>query len=182
MVAIDFPSSPTTGQEFIVGSVTWTWDGVKWTAYPGALAVPDAPSDGQTYGRKLVTGTMSWTVVGSGGISTDAPSNSTFFGRKNGGWINPTHTDITDWTTTLSNYALTTSVPLASAVTPAMDGVAAVGVSAAFARGDHVHPTDVSRYSASNPAGYQTTAQITTPISRLSGSVGRGHDWPHQIS
>ena len=31
-MAIDFPASPTNGQTFVVGTVTYTWDGVKWTA------------------------------------------------------------------------------------------------------------------------------------------------------
>ena len=159
-MAIDFPNAPNRGDEFIVGSVTWTWDGVKWTAYPGALAIPDAPNDSQTYGRKNVSGTMSWAVIGSGGITTDAPSDGTMYGRKSAGWSHLTHSDISDWTATLANYALTSSVPLAYTVTPAMDGTAAVGTSAAFARGDHVHPTDTSRYSASNPAGYQTAANV----------------------
>ena len=29
---IDFPASPTLGQQFTAAGVTWTWDGVKWTA------------------------------------------------------------------------------------------------------------------------------------------------------
>lgn len=36
----------------------------------------------------------------------------------------------------------------ASTSTPLMDGTAAVGASTAFARGDHVHPTDTSRADA----------------------------------
>src|SRR5262245_46792068 len=30
MAALDFPSSPTTGQIFSGAGVTWTWDGAKW--------------------------------------------------------------------------------------------------------------------------------------------------------
>ena len=31
-MALDFPSSPNVGQVVTIGGVTWTWDGVKWTA------------------------------------------------------------------------------------------------------------------------------------------------------
>jgi hypothetical protein len=31
-MAIDFPASPTNGQTFTSGSVTYTYDGTKWTA------------------------------------------------------------------------------------------------------------------------------------------------------
>ena len=31
-MAVDFPSSPTSGDQFTSGGATWTWDGVKWTA------------------------------------------------------------------------------------------------------------------------------------------------------
>lgn len=60
-------------------------------------------------------------------------------------------------------------VSAASAVTPsdtapAMDGTAAAGASALYSRGDHVHPTDTSRYAAANPSGYQTAAQVTAAV------------------
>jgi hypothetical protein len=29
---LDFPASPTVGQQFTAAGVTWTWDGTKWTA------------------------------------------------------------------------------------------------------------------------------------------------------
>ena len=31
-MALDFPTSPGVGQVVTIGGVTWTWDGVKWTA------------------------------------------------------------------------------------------------------------------------------------------------------
>ena len=40
----------------------------------------------------------------------------------------------------------------ASSTTPLMDGTAAVGTETAFARGDHVHPTDTSRAPLASPA------------------------------
>ena len=47
---------------------------------------------------------------------------------------------------------------------PLMDGAAAPGVATTFARGDHRHPTDTSRYSVTNPAGYQTAADVATKL------------------
>ena len=47
-----------------------------------------------------------------------------------------------------SGYITTKDIPegaAASTTSPKMDGVAAVGEEAAFARGDHVHPSDTSR-------------------------------------
>ena len=67
-----------------------------------------------------------------------------------GGYLN---TDLDGIDSTV--FALSTNF---SATAPAMDGTAAAGVATTFARSDHVHPTDASRYAASNPAGYVTSA------------------------
>ena len=56
------------------------------------------------------------------------------------------------------------TVPAASATPPVMDGLANAGASAAWARGDHAHPTDTSLYPASNPSGYQTAGQVTASL------------------
>ena len=42
-----------------------------------------------------------------------------------------------------------------------MDGTASAGSSAQWSRGDHVHPSDTTKYNTSNPSGYQTAAQVT---------------------
>jgi hypothetical protein len=58
-----------------------------------------------------------------------------------------------------------------------MDGVAAVGIGVAFARNDHVHPVDTSRYAATNPSGFQTASQVTAslaPYLPLAGGVMLG--------
>jgi hypothetical protein len=54
--------------------------------------------------------------------------------------------------------------PAASTTTPLMDGTATVGALTTYARADHIHPTDTSRYAASNPSGYQTAAQVAASI------------------
>ena len=38
-MAVDFPSSPTTGQTFTSGGTTWIWDGVKWTSTSAATGL-----------------------------------------------------------------------------------------------------------------------------------------------
>src|SRR5580698_1592117 len=43
---IDFPASPTVGQQFTAANVTWTWDGTKWTA--AGISGPFLPLTGGT--------------------------------------------------------------------------------------------------------------------------------------
>ena len=55
------------------------------------------------------------------------------------------------WTLITQTFAKKTDIPegaQASTTTPKVDGTAAVGTETAFARGDHVHPTDTSRQAA----------------------------------
>jgi hypothetical protein len=69
------------------------------------------------------------------------------------------------------------TLPLASDVLPSMDGTANAGGSINYARGDHVHPSDTSRYAASNPAGYQTAAQVTAtlvPYAKIDSQIFTG--------
>jgi hypothetical protein len=56
--------------------------------------------------------------------------------------------------------ALAARAVAASSTTPAMDGAAAIGVGTTYARADHIHPTDTSRYATSNPSAYQTAADL----------------------
>ena len=150
------------------GNMSWQ------TPAGGGGGIPDAPSDGNYYSRH----NAGWAVAPTG--IADAANDGTLYARKSAGWAHVTHTDITDWTATLAPYALVTSVPLASTTTPAMNGTAAVGTGTTWARADHVHPTDTTRYSASNPSGYQTAAQVTTSLASylplaggtLTGSLG----------
>jgi collagen type II alpha len=61
--------------------------------------------------------------------------------------------------------------PAASNATPTMDGTAAAGIATSWSRGDHVHPTDTSRYAASNPNGYQTAAQVSAVLPTASSTA-----------
>jgi hypothetical protein len=172
----------------------------------GGGGISEAPTDGQLYGRE----NASWVVVpaGGGGGIADAPNDGTMYARMSGAWDHILHSDITDWATALSGYyptsnpsgyqtaaqvtaalapyALTSSVPVASSTPPVMDGTATIGVGTTWARADHAHPTDTSRYAASNPNGYQTAAQVTaalpaasttTPLVDGTAAVGVGTTW-----
>ena len=57
----------------------------------------------------------------------------------------------------------------ASTSTPLMDGTAAVGTSTAFARGDHVHPSDTSKVDKVNGKGLSTNDYTTAEQTKLSG-------------
>ena len=52
--------------------------------------------------------------------------------------------------------------PAPSTATPAMDGAGAAGTSAAFARGDHVHPSDTSRVPTSRTVNGQPLSSDVT--------------------
>ena len=59
------------------------------------------------------------------------------------------------------------SIPTSTASTtsPKMDGTATVGTETAFARGDHIHPTDTSRAAASHSHGNVTNSGTITSSS-----------------
>ena len=70
-----------------------------------------------------------------------------------------------------SGFITTADIPegaAATTTTPVMDGTAAVGTELAFARGDHVHPTDTSRAAASD------VTALTTRVGDLETAVGTG--------
>ena len=124
---------------------------------------PEAPEDGIAYARQ----NGGWVPTASGAGIPEAPNDGTAYARSDISWVHLDHADITDWNATLAPYALTANLPAipgASATTPLMDGVAAVGTGTTWARADHVHPTDTTRYAASNPSGYQTALQVTTAL------------------
>ena len=94
----------------------------------------------------------------------------------NYGWTKPAvGADVDAWGDMLNTdldgidsvvHGIQTSIPIvpaASTTPPVMDGVAAAGSSVAWARGDHRHPSDTTKYDANNPAGYITALAIPAP-------------------
>lgn len=70
-----------------------------------------------------------------------------------------------------SGFITSADVPesaAASTTTPKMNGTAAVGTETAFARGDHIHPTDTSRASASS------VTTLSGRVDTLEEAVGTG--------
>ena len=52
------------------------------------------------------------------------------------------------------------AIPSASSASPEMDGDAAVGVSTAYARADHIHPSDTSRVATNAPGANDSEAYL----------------------
>jgi hypothetical protein len=90
-----------------------------------------------------------WLLLPDGAITTDAPSDNLYYARRNHAWeVVPAGAQPFD------------GIPL-------QDGIAVPGTNPAFSRGDHVHPTDTSRYSVSNPSNYQTLAQVLAAVAPM---------------
>lgn len=117
------------------------------------------------------------------GIASGAQVNVIESVKVNGAALTPTskEVDITVPTKTSdltndSGFITSADVPegaAASTATPLMDGTAAVGTSTAFARGDHVHPSDTSKLDVStfNTAMAQAEAALNTKLSVIGSYI-----------
>ena len=70
----------------------------------------------------------------------------------------------------ISAYGSAVTIPTASTATPAMDGTASYGSGTAYARSNHVHPTDTSRAAKDNFTSF-TVSSTTTTKSLTSGHI-----------
>ena len=71
-----------------------------------------------------------------------------------------------------SGFITTSDIPegaAASATTPKMDGVATVGTETAFARGDHIHPSDTSKVDKVDGKGLSANDYTDNEKSKLAG-------------
>jgi hypothetical protein len=166
-----------TGTGITDGTVTWAYVGPANQGDNFALWRWDDPRANRTTPFQINRQTQQVQIASgvsvTGGTATDTLSVS---GAISGA----------GFTSLLAPYALTANVPAPATVAPIIDGTATVGVSALYARQDHVHPTDTTRYAASNPSGYQTAAQVaavagspssTTPLADGTAAVGTGTTW-----
>lgn len=150
-------------------AVAGTVSGVGFTA----LLAPYAPlaSPVFTGTPTLPTGTIA--VTQAPGTSNTTPATTAFVGAAvtAGTYTLPTASTtvlggvkIDGTSVTIAGGVISAALPVASSTTPGMDGTATIGVGTTWARADHIHPTDTSRYAVSNPSGYQTAAQVTAVL------------------
>jgi|SRR5215472_3038622 len=213
---LDFPGSPTLGQQFTGPNGIFAWDGGKW-APAGVGALPFLPLAGGTMTGPLtlsadpaaalqpvtlqyfnahyaggtgpylplaggtLTGPLnavglsaSGTVSGAGFTTLLAPYAPLASPVLTGTPAAPTATAGTNTTQLATTAFVTTAVPVASSTLPIMDGTAAVGTGATWARADHVHPTDTTLYPMSNPSGYVNAADAATaaPVQSVATRTG----------
>ena len=166
----------------------------QWTS----LAPGDAPSDGTLYGRKnaawatipipaasvslpLMDGTAAagsgtaW--AGGDHVHPSDTSRAALAGAAFTGAVTAPTPATADNSTRVATTAYVTTavtgiaVPAPSATAPLMDGAAAVGTSPAYARGDHVHPSDTSRAPLASPAFTGTPTAPTVSATDNSTNV-----------
>jgi hypothetical protein len=163
----EFPPNPASGDTIIADNgAAYIWDGEKWGAHTAPQTHPYLPlSGGQLSGPLTVDapsppGEAHLVVLGPAEI--DGPLTLTVPP------VNPS--DAVD-----KAYVDGTIVQPAT-TPPLMNGTAAIGTNPSFARADHVHGSDTSRYAATNPASYinitQARTGTTTNDNPAAGQIG----------
>ena len=136
-------------------------------------AISSLPSGVSTFNGRTGTVTLALSDVTSvGGAPLASP---TFTGSVHAPTATPLDNSTLVATTAFVDGAIAAipPAPIASTILPAMDGTASAGSSAAWAAGDHVHPTDTSRAAASALANYLPLSggTLSGSISSAAGSV-----------
>lgn len=110
------------------------------------------------------------------GIAVGAQANVIEGIQKNGSSISPVNKIVnipvpekTSDITNDSGFITSSDVPTATSTTPKMDGTAAVGSEATFAKGDHVHPSDSTKVDKVAGKGLSTNDYTTEEQTKLAG-------------
>jgi hypothetical protein len=56
MTAINFPDSPTIGDTFVIGDITWEWTGSVWKGYTTPVQGPAGPAGEASFNSFLLMG------------------------------------------------------------------------------------------------------------------------------
>jgi hypothetical protein len=139
--------------------------------------IPDAPSDGSSYGRlnaawtkvlPLAGGTLTGPLIQAADPVAALGTATKQYADKMVPLAGGTMTGLLTLSgvPSATNGAATkgyvdTAVPPSSTATPAMDGTGAAGTATTYSRGDHVHPTDTSRAPLASP-NFSGTPQAPT--------------------
>jgi hypothetical protein len=161
--------------------------GTQFTAsISGTTLTVSAVTSGTIVVGQVVTGTgiAANTVImspgtGTGGTGTYTVNNSQTVASEsmvgtvqNQRWISTADNNTTNPDAGGANW-----IPdgfAAATVAPLMDGSPSVGSSFAFARQDHVHPSDASKMDASSLAGYLTIAAANAEFAPIDSPVFTG--------
>lgn len=133
----------------------------------GATGLPEAPTDGQQYGRQ----SAAWTVVVPNPVASSTTPVMDGAAAVGSGttWARADHVHPTD-----TSRASVASVPVASSTTPVMDGTAAIGSLTTYAKADHIHPSDTSRVplAGTTMTGVLNLVGVTNASLAAAGQVG----------
>lgn len=157
----DVPATPEINHVY-----TWRRDGAEFYITQGVSALTTIWTLYDSAGEQLARTT---TDNATQGYFPDLTFDTSAYSAVTSTKVNSYPDEVQD------TLALDSNVPAASTTLPRMDSPngAVAGTSAAFARGDHVHPTDTSRMAASaTGADIPIEAGATTSILAALSAVG----------
>lgn len=129
--------------------------GITAGAEPNQNAFSTVSVDGTSLAADTKTDTLTITAGDNVTLTPTASSDSFVIAAKDTTYPNATSTKggvlTDDQAVKLNGIATGATKNTASTTTPKMDGTAAVGTETAYAKGDHVHPTDTSRAPIASP-------------------------------